>query len=211
MNIFFDFDGTLVDVKEKYYAVYAYFISQEQGNLLSIDVFWNMKRSMCSAEDICVASGLSASRGNNLFGYIKDKIELRNMLECDVLFDDVLPILKSFKASSNLYLISMRRNYQNLKEQTSWLGISQYFEEIISPFEDQSNTRNPSKSQVIKKIGYTKESIIIGDSGMDIKSGKDLNIRTCAINRGIRDSSILESYNPDFLVSELSSLKSIIC
>ena len=48
--------------------------------------------------------------------------------------------------------------------------------------------------------GFNKaESFFIGDSDVDIKTGKNANLKTVAVSWGFRSREILEAENPDFI------------
>jgi len=46
MILYFDFDGTLVDVKDKYYDIYKAFVSEHEGVTLAKEEFWNLKKNL---------------------------------------------------------------------------------------------------------------------------------------------------------------------
>lgn len=55
-----------------------------------------------------------------------------------------------------------------------------------------------------------EESIVIGDSEMDIKPCKELGVRVVAITTGIRSADFLRSLEPDYLIGDLSELIPIV-
>jgi phosphoglycolate phosphatase len=50
------------------------------------------------------------------------------------------------------------------------------------------------------------ESIIIGDTELDIRCGIDAKVRTCGVTYGYRTREILEKENPDYIIDKITSL-----
>ena len=55
-----------------------------------------------------------------------------------------------------------------------------------------------------------EETLIIGDTELDILCGKSANALTCAVTYGYRTKENLEENKPDYIISELYELKDII-
>jgi len=47
-----------------------------------------------------------------------------------------------------------------------------------------------------------EETIMIGDSELDVQCGKNANTKTCAAAWGYRSKNILEKENPDYIVEK---------
>ena len=54
--IFFDLDGPILDVSEKYYKVYADILSQKGFRVLSKTEYWDAKRNKIPEYDILLKS-----------------------------------------------------------------------------------------------------------------------------------------------------------
>ena len=55
-----------------------------------------------------------------------------------------------------------------------------------------------------------EETLIVGDTELDILCGKSANASTCAVTYGYRTKENLEENKPDYIISELYELKDII-
>lgn len=55
-----------------------------------------------------------------------------------------------------------------------------------------------------------QESLIIGDTELDILCGKNANVRTCAITHGYRSEKELFTYNPDYIIQNLNDIKKLL-
>lgn len=56
----------------------------------------------------------------------------------------------------------------------------------------------------------TKDTIYVGDSHLDILSGKDAGCRTCAVKYSALPIDLLLKYKPDYAIEDLFELKEII-
>lgn len=54
------------------------------------------------------------------------------------------------------------------------------------------------------------ETIMVGDTELDILCGKNAGSKTCATTFGYRDTEVLKSYNPDFLISSLTEIINLL-
>jgi phosphoglycolate phosphatase-like HAD superfamily hydrolase len=52
--------------------------------------------------------------------------------------------------------------------------------------------------------------LFIGDMTVDIKTGKNAKVRTCAVAYGFHDKGKLKKLGPDLLVDDLMELKDLI-
>lgn len=54
------------------------------------------------------------------------------------------------------------------------------------------------------------ETLMVGDTELDILCGKNAGSKTCAVTYGYRSIDILKSYNPDYLINSIGELNSIL-
>ncbi len=64
---------------------------------------------------------------------------------------------------------------------------------------------------ICKELGTTpSETLIVGDTELDIQCGKNAGAKTCGVLFGYRIKKLIENEKPDFIISSLSGLKRII-
>jgi phosphoglycolate phosphatase len=64
---------------------------------------------------------------------------------------------------------------------------------------------------IIAKYKAPKDRVLfIGDMTVDIETGKNANVRTCAVTYGFHDKDKLKELGPDLLVDDLMELKDLI-
>jgi phosphoglycolate phosphatase len=213
MMIFFDLDGTLIDVSQKYYAVYVAFVRNSNGVPLPLDAYWEIKRGNASPEDILAASRINDQAPRALDEFVKANIEREEYLRLDRLFSFTDFVLHKLSFEHICILISKRRNKILFEKQTEWLNIKKYFKSVIAAGNMSENgavTSGTEKSDAMKALEITLPACIIGDSGMDILTGKSLGITTCAVTTGIRNREILQSCDPDFIIDKLADILDVV-
>lgn len=211
--IIFDFDGTLVDISQKYHKVYSNFVRNLNGIPLPPDVYWEMKRREASPKDILLASRVNDQTPEALQEFVKDNIEREEHLRLDRLFTSTDFVLNRLSIDHTCILVSKRRNKVLFERQVEWLNITKYFKYIIAAGDAtnyQAGVSATSKSDAIKSLGITLPACIIGDSGLDVLTGKTLGITTCAVTTGIRNRTTLQGYCPDFIIEDLGDIFDVI-
>lgn len=200
MNIFFDLDGTLLDVSRRYYKTHIKASKKINKRPLSFNRYWEEKRKKTPEWKI-----LNLSSNNKLFKiYEKERInclEKKSFLKFDQPFHWVYKLLALLKIY-NLYILTLRRNRINLKFQIKKFGLDNLFEETLSeaPLSDPVST----KIKLLKKNKLKFTDLLIGDTEVDIAAAKRLGIISVAVCSGIRNRNFLKQSNPDFLVKDAS-------
>jgi len=206
MKIFFDLDGTLIDVSKRYYFVHKKAALVIGKKSLSFKEYWQKKRKKIPENKILNID----SESSQFKQYKKIRIKLlesSDTLKLDVPFKDTRRILDSLSKKHKLYLITLRRNRSNLHTQLKQLKLNKFFSKIFSSPPDKDLTI--TKIKIIKNLGYSKNDLIIGDTEADTEAAKKLGIRSVAVFSGIRTESFLKKYHPDILIKDVSHLLKI--
>ena len=53
------------------------------------------------------------------------------------------------------------------------------------------------------------ESLMVGDTEMDILCGQNANAKTCAVTHGYRTEESISNHKPDYIVKDLNELKEL--
>lgn len=203
-TIFFDLDDTLIDTSERHYQVYCDITKSLSLKTLNKDDFWNLKRNGTKNIEI-----LKESKDEDLKKFSElwiNNIEKKKYLFYDKLFNSASNFLSNLK-KEQLILISMRHNRKNLIWETKKLGLYDHFDEVLSC----SPLLYKDKTSPIIEYAHSKNlnlnnSIIVGDSEIDIITGKHLKMTTIAVTQGIRARKLLIPYNPDYCLENISKI-----
>jgi phosphoglycolate phosphatase-like HAD superfamily hydrolase len=200
----FDFDGTIVHVKERFYNVHMSLCEHFKIKPLPENDYWEARCNGVSTKEI-----LKSINAENVYEeYISrrnDLIESEKFLRYDTLREGVEETLKEIKSKDKVFVLSGRLSKDMLVKQIDWLGLSKYVDEIlvVSPFGGWED-----KCEVLKKYASPSD-LFVGDNPKDILAGKNAHIKTVAILNGMSTKPILESVSPDSIIDKLSALLAI--
>ena len=186
--IFLDYDGPVLDGMDKHYQCYHDIITEDGGDPLEKDIYWNMKRQKISRVTQLEHSNYPKDYNVFLNKWI-ERIETKKYLNYDILKPDIsnqLSILKS--KCHHLYLVTMRNNRDELINQLEKLKIYNVFDSVINC----SSINNDSKYNHLKNTEF-KSALIIGDTEEETKTADKMNIPCIAITNGIRDPQFLQA------------------
>lgn len=208
--IFFDLDGTLIDTSERHHRVYKD-ILEFYGipNTLSKEKFWGEKRKGKKTVELLPETSSKEFVQTFMDEWLK-RIENRKYLKYDYLLPGVLDVLSILKNKSDLILVTLRNNKENLFWELNNLGLIKYFKEILvdSPMKPKNKTL--LIKNYIERHSRDDNFIIVGDTEVDISSGKELGILIIAVSWGIRSEDFLKKLTPNFCLDNLSELHKIL-
>ena len=203
--IFFDLDGTLIDVSKRHYEVYGKLIKEFKGEPLPKSLYWKLKRSRASVPKILRKSSVSEKLHYSFLTKFISHIERKENLMLDSVFPYTKGVLKSLRKNYRLYLTTQRRSKKNTIVQLKGLGLQKFFEGIII----SANENRLSK--VIKNVSReVKNSIIIGDTEVQILIARKVHLFSVAVLSGIRNKSTLKKYKPDFIEANINYLPDLL-
>lgn len=65
--------------------------------------------------------------------------------------------------------------------------------------------------KILEELGESADrTLIVGDTEMDIRCGKNAGVGTCAVTFGYRDIEALKAESPDFIINDILELKNIL-
>lgn len=115
-------------------------------------------------------------------------------------------IKKFFNNKLNLFVVS-GDHPETLLNQIKLFGLDELFKEVIYDSHDKAI----DVEFLIKKYNLVLEdTIFIGDSNHEIEVGQKLGIKTGAVTWGFSPEENLKSFNPDFMIHNLTELERVI-
>jgi phosphoglycolate phosphatase len=200
-KVFFDLDGTLIDVASRHYRVYSELTQQFGGTPLEKNTYWDMKRKKTKWPQLLPASGLSPRIEREFLEAFIPRIEDPEYLKIDQLYPDALSTVKTLTERFECYLVSLRRNQTNLLAELGWLGLQPHFVRILSGHSESDGY--DKKIELISAELGDAGGVIIGDTEADIITGKELGLTTIAVTSGIRDEQFLQALEPDYVIEHI--------
>lgn len=195
--IAFDFDGTIIDISRRDYAVYRDLVQDLSGSILPFEIYWPLRRKRTDINLILAKSGVTDTERINIF--LQQRASLIEDVKYLVL-DTVLPrVVNTLKLNSSWitpYLVTTRYNENNLRWQLEGLGLNIVFEDIIIAEKDKTKFYS----------GVNNLSLIVGDTEKDIDAANTLGIKSVAVLSGMRDADIIRLSRPTFIEESVASI-----
>lgn len=195
MKIIFDLDGTLINCEDRLYNLFRDLVKQSN---LSKEEYWSLKRNKKNHEYILAhILGKDTSYIENFNKKWLSNIETKKYIEFDKLYNYTIDGLIELKKENELYLVTARQSKEILMYELERLKIKDYFKEIYL------TEHKTDKYTLIKEnIDTESNTILVGDTGHDINTGKQLGIKTMAVYNGFLCKEVLLDYNPDYIYSD---------
>lgn len=194
----FDLDGPLLDGKLRHHQCYADILTELNYIPMPCDRYWDLKRNRINRLEQLGISSAQDCYAEFLERWLT-RIEEPHYLQLDCLQPGVISLLSDLrKANKQIILATMRKNKTNLFEQLENVQIKAFFTEIVAIDSDDPNV---NKGDYVKAILANKpgDFLWIGDTEIDVKAAKSLNIPVAVVSNGLRTASYLTSLSPDFL------------
>jgi phosphoglycolate phosphatase-like HAD superfamily hydrolase len=210
MIFFFDLDGPILDVSEKYYRVYSDILSQNGFKVLPKSEYWNAKRDRIS-EGIILKRSMAEPFLEKYQYERKLLIESDPYLIYDKLQDGAIQTLEKLSKSNELVLVTLRTVSEQLHKQLGYLNLKRFFITVLSSAEE-TTPRWRTKYNLIKSFldkQMSREGILIGDTETDILAGRNLELKTIAVLNGIRSYKILKEANPHYIINSIKEILKI--
>lgn len=129
-----------------------------------------------------------------------------------VVFEGIMELLEELKAA-DVYIAVLT----NKPHDAAIASVKEFFDDnlidkVIGQQDSFERKPHPETAELLlSEFKVTKDkAIMIGDSDVDIATGKNAGISTCAVSWGFKPKEELISLKPDYLVDNTTELKRII-
>lgn len=204
MQIYLDLDGPVLDVSERYYAIYSDLLRREGYTPMDRSGYWSLKR-LSFQESAIVAHTCPP-------GVVEDYlIERQNLIEdpaylgLDRVHEGALERLRSWAGRHELVLVTLRRNYQSLVSQLDYIGLRPLLSDVLVGPVGCPGWR-AKKERIETRLRDTSNAFVIGDTEADVLAAHALELPSVAVTCGIRTRRLLSHLAPDLLIRNLGEL-----
>ncbi|PIQ89689.1 MAG: hypothetical protein COV72_01885 [Candidatus Omnitrophica bacterium CG11_big_fil_rev_8_21_14_0_20_42_13] len=204
----FDLDGTLVDSKKG-------IVKAVKFTLRKLGLDERLPGEIASYIGTGVESLIRQSIGEKNKTLLIDGVSIferhykKHFAQRDRLYPNVKSTLKHFR--NKLMFVATNRKKEMARLTLNSLGIGGYFKDVIGG--DDELCVKPSVcplKKVLRTNRNRKRCMIVGDMDLDIISGKNAGILTCAVTYGIGEKKDILRAGPDYLINNIAGLKKII-
>ncbi len=205
MHFFFDLDGPLLNVSEKFYKTYSDILYSESFVVLDKFLYWELKRNKTQEREI---HSITHAFVPDFSSRRKSIIETDDYQKLDTLQPFTKDVLALAKSKGAVYLVTLRHSREHVLKQLSNNGILSFFDEILTSGEETSPTWKVKYGLLDNHFGgnIPSKSLFIGDTETDILAGKSIGSRTIAVLNGMRNYEKIKQCNPDHIVPSISDL-----
>lgn len=204
MSLFFDLDGTIVDVAARHYEAYRRVVDANGDPTLAFEALWSAKRAGASWGDILAGSGARLDPATFVRRFAHG-VEQLDVLGLDTL---VAPgVLNDLANEHRIYLVTHRWHRYNLMAELERLDILALFADVISapaPRGDQA-----AKAAMIGALAVVGD-VMIGDTESDVLAAQKLGITSIAVLSGLRDEAFLRNLHPDHVIDTIGDVPSLL-
>src|SRR3972149_5667057 len=120
--IFWDLDGPILDVSEKYYRVYYDILSEHNCSPLYKNEYWQLKRQKIPTNEILNYTNCDISTNKYHELWLK-KIETPNYIQYDILQKGAFELLKKLYLRESMVLVTLRKSREILENQLMDLNL----------------------------------------------------------------------------------------
>lgn len=214
MKIYFDYDGPILDVRERSWVVHSRVIKGLGGTLFGDwRRHWAQKQERTKKTIILRESDLDENLEKQYLQRYIELIEQEDALLSDKPIRGVKTVLDALSREHNLVLVTLRKNTDTALKQVKGLGIDKYFSTLLIGGENKDEQTFDAKTRMIQAEAEDSGElgkILVGDTEGEIVAAKNLGITSVAVLGGIRSKNYLQSYAPDYMISHIRQLPAII-
>mgnify|MGYP003959862391 CR=1 FL=1 len=204
----YDFDGTLVDTFED--IANSVNLTLTEMSLQSLDRGTICKNIGSGVVNLMTRS-LAGSGCNDVETAVSifQKYYNHHLLDQTKLYPNGREIVEHFSNKNNTILSNKPVVF--IKKIFETMSFLSPFDSILGGDSLDEQKPNPKGLQfLMKKYNCPAEKVLmIGDNAIDVETGKRAGVITCGVTYGLGNPNLLRDSKPNFLIDNLSDLKSL--
>jgi HAD superfamily hydrolase (TIGR01509 family) len=208
-GVVFDFDGTLVDSMTMIFEALNEALSKRNLPTISLDLLGRMAGRPISElvnTEVTVPEPTIKAIEKDVFNAYAGFCRI----SCHPLpnVESTLKALKSKGVKLGLLTTTPRKP---LKVVIKKLAIGKYFDIMLAKDDANSKPDPDGLKQIITEFGIGKdECLYVGDSPIDVLTGKAAGVRTIAITTGVTTMEQLKEKTPDGIITDMEQLLAFV-
>jgi phosphoglycolate phosphatase-like HAD superfamily hydrolase len=205
--LYLDLDGTLVDVKSRHYLAYARAAAAVDAEPVSQREYWARRRRGSSTMELAPAN---EDRRTAFLETWLCQVEAAENLRLDTMIPGARRALTELGERYDLALVTLRRDWNSLMEQLSWLKLMDSFSAVYS--RGKSGMCGSSKAYLIElaTVELDQRSLVVGDSEEDVRAARQVGLGCVSVTTGVRGRRYLEAMKPDHLLASIAGLPRLL-
>lgn len=217
-----DFDGPIIDVSKRYYRVYQECLEKSRYpdqpvKQLSLDEFWQLKRSRVPEKQIGILSGLDEEQAHKFAQLRRQIVHTPPYFDYDCLVHGAVAALEKVQQGGvDLAVMTMRR-VRELEYAFDHHDLGKFFPKnrCYCLSNDYVKTCDIDDKpllmeRALAELPAADDTWMVGDTEADIITAKNHGVKVMAVLCGIRDRTQLKLYKPTLIVEDLSEAVDVV-
>lgn len=203
-TLYFDLDGTLIDVRRRHFAAYTDAARELGLTPLNEGEFWARRRDGAELEDL--VADLSTDDLEQFEQRWHELADAPSYVRLDALVPGARATLAALREAYELVLVTLREDREALLHQLDEFSLTDLFSQVYSAEGQKAPT---SKAELIELVGDRNgdDAAVIGDAEDDVEAARALGVNAMLIASGLRSRRYLEMWEPDELFTSLTELR----
>ncbi len=200
-----DLDGTVLDVAPRYRRLHRDVVARHGGVPLDPAEYWRAKRDAVPEPEILARAGLGGAAAAAAETARQRALEERRYLRLDRPWPWTEAALDALGLLAPLVLVTLRRHADRLAWQLERLALHGRFARLVSGPGDGTPE---CKARLLREAGAAdvRDAVVVGDTEVDVASGRAVGALTVALGCGIRSPARLAACRPDLLLDDLGQV-----
>lgn len=131
-----------------------------------------------------------------------------DFIDTTELYPDVEQTLSTLKKNGKKIALLTTKAQDQAQRILHHFNLEKYFDEIMGRRNGLGHKPSPEPLEFIcnSLSVFPEETLMIGDSELDVQCGKNAGAKTCAVTYGYRPKEILTKENPNYIIKNISDL-----
>lgn len=205
----FDLDGTLVDSNKTIYEATAFTLNK-------LNIKFNIGEELFATKigqhfnDIFNAFNIDVPSFDEFINIYK--ANYFEQMYYSTLYDGVEETLAALK-NKNIKISLLTTKVQDQADKIlEYFNLTKYFDLVMGRRDGIAHKPSPEPLQIIcKDININlKNTLMVGDTEMDIQCGKNAGSFTCGVLYGYRTRELIKLENPDYIIDNINKILTIV-
>ena len=202
--LYFDLDGTLLDIREKYHRLHRRIATDLGREPLPRSIFWTRKRRGATLEAL-LPDWEETVRQEYARRWLGE-IELPVYTRFDRLVPGARHSLVRLAREFELVLVTLRRDGRELRRQLRDLGLDQLFNRLLVSGDHGGAELTKAHLLSLTDLSEKRRSIVVGDTEEDVLAARAMRAPVIAVLTGLRDRAFLAALSPDLIIESVAQL-----
>lgn len=204
MNLYFDLDGTLLDVRARYRELHRRTIAALGGRPLPFRTYWRLKRQATPETDIGRQCGLSGRKAERYQRLRTGAIEAPDLLALDTTVIGALDALDCFTREGHRCLIvTARRDELELQRQLLRTGLTERTLAVLR-VPGVRPAAEKAAAMAADLAAHPAAALVFGDTEVEIEAARHVSARSCGVLTGLRSRRLLAAARPTHIQTSVA-------